>query len=195
VSVHIVTDEADAVLAILAKKKVNQLITEADWQRLFPAKVIFASRNGRRQCNVLLKTQSSNPLSFPMIWQRAQFLAETLAKWKGADVSRAAGLALAYLPQAARIQAKIYPEIKPKTNSFVFDVKTDPAISILTRKLAKKSSRTRSRMNFITSGLAALVQRRKYLKRSPSYRKTRRMFFSGSALSAKALRCWRRRKP
>src|SRR5437879_1561724 len=35
VSVRVVSDEADAVLAILAKKKAYQSITEADWQRLF----------------------------------------------------------------------------------------------------------------------------------------------------------------
>src|SRR5205823_3380835 len=59
---------------------------------------------------------------------RASALADTLAKWKRADVTRAAGLALAYLPPNARIQAKIYPVIKPRENSFVFEAQTDPAI-------------------------------------------------------------------
>ncbi len=129
VSVHIVTDEADAVLAILAKKKVNQLITEADWQRLFSSEGYIHLK--KREAAMQRTFEDSEFKSFVLsddLAARAQFLAETLAKWKGADVSRAAGLALAYLPQAARIQAKIYPEIKPKTNSFVFDVKTDPAI-------------------------------------------------------------------
>lgn len=35
VNVRVVTDEADAVLAILAKRKPRQAVTEADWQRLF----------------------------------------------------------------------------------------------------------------------------------------------------------------
>src|SRR4029450_4191794 len=59
---------------------------------------------------------------------RAQALQETLARWKRADVSRAATLALAYLPRNAHIKAKIYPVIKPRENSFVFDVENDPAI-------------------------------------------------------------------
>lgn len=35
VNVKVVTDEADAVLAILARKKAQQPIPDADWQRLF----------------------------------------------------------------------------------------------------------------------------------------------------------------
>ncbi|HET8783729.1 MAG TPA: hypothetical protein VFM63_15055, partial [Pyrinomonadaceae bacterium] len=33
--VRLVTDEAEAVLAILAKKKVNEAITQTDWARVF----------------------------------------------------------------------------------------------------------------------------------------------------------------
>jgi hypothetical protein len=60
--------------------------------------------------------------------QRRQALQETLSRWQHADISGAANLALAYLPKAARIRAKIYPVIKPRENSFVFEIKEDPAI-------------------------------------------------------------------
>ena len=35
VNVRLVTDEAEAVLSVLAKRKTNQTITETDWQRIF----------------------------------------------------------------------------------------------------------------------------------------------------------------
>lgn len=43
-------------------------------------------------------------------------------------MTNAARLALAYLPKDARINAKIYPEIKTRENSFVHDIDTGPAI-------------------------------------------------------------------
>jgi hypothetical protein len=60
--------------------------------------------------------------------ERAQALEETLSRWHRADITGAARLALAYLPKQAHINAKIYPVIKPRENSFVFEAKTDPAI-------------------------------------------------------------------
>lgn len=129
VNVHVITDEADAVLAVLAKRKTNQPVAEADWQRLFSSEGYV--RLKKREATMQRAFEDTEFKTFVLsddLAERAPALAETLAKWKQADVSNAARLALAYLPENARIQAKIYPEIKPKANSFVFDVKTDPAI-------------------------------------------------------------------
>lgn len=60
--------------------------------------------------------------------KRRQALAETLAKWKETNVNQIATRPLAYLPKNASIKAKIYPVIKPRENSFVFDIPDDPAI-------------------------------------------------------------------
>lgn len=129
VNVRLMTDEAEAVLAILAKRKVNHPITEADWQRVFSSEGYV--RLKQRETAMKRSFEDNDFRSFVLsdqLAERAQSLEETLIRWRGADITGAARLALAYLPKEARIRAKIYPVIKPRENSFVFDVKNDPAI-------------------------------------------------------------------
>jgi Putative zinc dependent peptidase (DUF5700) len=129
VNVRLVTDEAEGVLAVLSKKKTNQPITEADWQRVFQSDGYV--RLKKRETSLKRSFEDADFKTFVLsdqLAEREQALEETLERWKHADISGAARLALAYLPKHARISAKIYPVIKPKTNSFVTEVKTDPAI-------------------------------------------------------------------
>ncbi len=127
--VRLVTDEADAVLAVLARKKANQPITDDDWNRIFVSEGY--TRLKKRELAMQRPFEDADFRKFVLsdeLAQRAVALEETLAKWKRADLTKAGVLALAYLPAGAQIRAKIYPVIKPRDNSFVFDVKTDPAI-------------------------------------------------------------------
>ena len=129
VNVRLVTDEAEAVLAILAKRKASQPVNDADWQRVFQSEGYV--RLKQRETSMKRSFEDPDFKTFVMseqLLQRAAALDETLARWKQADTSRAANLALAYLPKDANIRAKIYPVIKPRENSFVFDVDKDPAI-------------------------------------------------------------------
>jgi len=129
VNVRLVTDEADAVLAILAKQKANEPIADADWQRVFQSEGYV--RLKQREAFMKRSFEDADFKTFVLsqpVAERAQALAETLDKWKRADVTGAARLALAYLPKGAHITAKIYPVIKPRENSFVFDSEKDPAI-------------------------------------------------------------------
>lgn len=129
VNVSLVTDEAEAVLVILNKRKANQPITEADWQKVFQSEGYV--RLKKREAAMQRSFEDSDFKTFVLsdaVAERAQALEETLEKWKLGDTTGAARLALAYLPKGAQIKAKIYPVIKPQDNSFVFEVKTDPAI-------------------------------------------------------------------
>ncbi|MEN3329491.1 MAG: hypothetical protein V7638_4298 [Acidobacteriota bacterium] len=129
VNVKLVTDEAEAVLNVLAKRKANQTITEADWQRIFQSEGYV--RLKKRETSMQRSFEDPDFKTFVMsdeLAQRASSLEETLARWKSADISGAARLALGYLPKDAQVRAKIYPVIKPRENSFVFEIKEDPAI-------------------------------------------------------------------
>jgi len=127
--VRLVTDEAEAVLAILAKKRANEAVTPADWARVFSSEGY--TRLKKRELAMQRPFEDAEFQKFVLsdeLGQRAVALEETLAKWKRADVTRSAELALAYLPAGSGIRAKVYPVIKPRDNTFVFEVKTDPAI-------------------------------------------------------------------
>lgn len=127
--VRLVTDEAEAVLTILAKKKADQAISEADWQQLFATEGYV--RLKQRETSMRRSFEDADFKTFVLseqLSERAPALREALDKWKRADITRAARLALNYLPKDARISVKIYPVIKPRENSFVFDLQNDPAI-------------------------------------------------------------------
>ena len=129
VNVRLVDDEAEAVLAILAKRNANQPVVEADWQRVFQSEGYV--RLKQRETSMQRSFEDADFKTFALsdqLAKRAQALRGTLDKWKHVDVTRAAQRALAYLPKDARIKAKIYPVIKPRDNTFVFDLKNDPAI-------------------------------------------------------------------
>lgn len=127
--VRTVTDEADAALAIIAKKKSDQTVTDADWRRLFSSEGYIRLKKRETGMNRSFEDQEFKNfvLSEPLA-AGARALQNTLEEWKRADLTAAARRALVYLPEHARIRAKIYPVIKPQSNSFVFEVTTDPAI-------------------------------------------------------------------
>jgi hypothetical protein len=129
VNVRLVTDEAEAVLAILAKTKASEPVSDADWRRVFESEGY--TRLKQRETSMKRSFEDTDFKTFVLsekLAARAQSLEEALARWRRADLARAAKLALAYLPAQARIRVKIYPVIKPRENSFVFDVTKDPAI-------------------------------------------------------------------
>jgi hypothetical protein len=124
-----VTDEAEAVVSVLAKKRAGQPITDDDWQCIFSSEGY--TRLKKRELAMRRSFEDQDFQTFVLsdqLTSQAQALANTLERWRRANATRAARLALAYLPKGANIRAKIYPVIKPRQNSFVFDLDTDPAI-------------------------------------------------------------------
>lgn len=129
VQVKLDTSEAEQVLVIVAKHKHAQPITDADWQALFATEPYqrLKAREAAMHRNFTDEDFRKFVLSDELANQY-DALSRTLAAWKKADLRAAGVRVLQYLPADATIHVKVFPEIKPKHNSFVFDTDMDPAI-------------------------------------------------------------------
>jgi hypothetical protein len=122
------TAQASAVLALL---DAGAGVPESDprWQRLFASEGYV--RLKAREVGMRRAFADSTFVAFvrsDTLRARRAALRRTLHAWSRASVNASAGRALAYLPDEARIRATIYIVIKPRTNTFVWDVEKDPAI-------------------------------------------------------------------
>ena len=123
------TSEADAVLSILAKRAASAPIADSDWQRLFATQPY--ERLKKREASMHREFTDGDFKKYVMsedLLKRTPELRRTLDSWKKADLQAAANRILPYLPATAQVRASVYPVIKPKTNSFVFETDTNPAI-------------------------------------------------------------------
>lgn len=135
IEIRMISDEADAVLSALAKRAEGKSLEEADWDRIFHSEGY--QRLVKREHSLhrpLGEAQFKTFFLNDVLPARAAALRQTLAQWKALDVGLAGQKALAYLPAGAKIQARIYPVIKPASNSFVFEgnaifLSLDPAKS------------------------------------------------------------------
>ncbi len=123
------TDEPEAVLAILDKRAAGTAVTDAEWQRLFATEPYV--RLKKREASMHRDFTDEDFKKFvlsPELAPKNLALRKTLTAWKQADLVASARRVLAYLPDEAVIKSKVFPVIKPKTNSFVFESETDPTI-------------------------------------------------------------------
>jgi hypothetical protein len=129
VALKVDTSEADAVLAILAEQASGKPVQEESWRRLFSSEPYVRLKKREESFHVGFTDDAFRKfvLSAELAGKRGA-LASTLATWKAADLEGAATRVLDYLPAAAVIRASVYPVIKPKSNSFVFEAATRPAI-------------------------------------------------------------------
>ena len=127
----IVTDEADAALAILDLGMAGSPVPEDAWRRLFASEGY--RRLKAREAAMAREFEDSTFRAFltsDTLLRRAPALRRTLHEWSTARLDEAGRKALAYLPTGTRIHARVYLLIKPRTNSFVFEPATDPAIML-----------------------------------------------------------------
>ena len=123
------TAEAHAVLAILETRRASKPVSPAQWDALFKSEG-YQRLKVREDAMRRTFTDSAFAafVTSDTLAARAGELRRTLDRWSTADLRNAAQKALAYLPQNARINATIYVMVKPQTNSFVWDTRSNPAI-------------------------------------------------------------------
>jgi hypothetical protein len=123
VAVGFVSDEADAVLAILRERQTGRTPAAGDWAALFSSAGYRALE--RRETAMGRGFSKDGFRAFVLsdtLLLRAAALERTLAAWKEMDVRSAADRAFAYLPAGTPLRATVFLEIKPFRNSFVFDL-------------------------------------------------------------------------
>ncbi|HWS55832.1 MAG TPA: hypothetical protein VN228_16955, partial [Pyrinomonadaceae bacterium] len=86
VRVSVVTDEAEAVLAVLAKKRAGRAVTDEDWRRVFSSEGY--TRLKKRELAMRRPFDDADFRAFVLsdeLSARAPALAETLGRWRRAD--------------------------------------------------------------------------------------------------------------
>jgi len=129
VGIRMDTAEADAVLAVLDKAGTGAAVTDSDWGAIYATEGY--RRLKQREAAIRHPFTDEEFREFVLHGEavgRAAELRRTLAAWQRADFDAIAARILAYLPAGATITATIYPVIKPKHNSFVWELDRDPAI-------------------------------------------------------------------
>lgn len=129
VRLRVDTSQAEAVLAIVETHASGGAATDADWARLFASAPYV--RLKQRETSMRREFTDEAFRAFvlsPELAARAPALRGTLDDWRARDLTASARRVLGYLPVGARIQASVFPVIKPQSNSFIFDARGDAAI-------------------------------------------------------------------
>jgi len=121
-NLRIVTDEADAVLAILDARAAGRDIGDADWQRVFASEGYVRLKKREHSMGRPFEDDAFRAFAMsPELLAKRAALHAALDRIKRADLAALAARAYAYLPPSAAITARVYPVVKPRENSFVFE--------------------------------------------------------------------------
>ena len=121
--------QAEAALDILSKAVHAEPIDNGDWKKLVTTEAYIRLRE--REASVGNHWSDDEFRAFLLsAGMKRQFFAlkETLAAWTAIDLATTASRVLSYLPPGARIRARLFPIIKPLSNSFVYGTHDDAMV-------------------------------------------------------------------
>lgn len=130
-TVRIDQGEARAALRIMLQLQRNIHPADADWAALFASAGYKRLQQREASFKHPFTDQSFAAfLAQPATLARTDALQRTLNAWSSQSLEQMLSRARAYLPTGATMHATIYLLIKPKTNSFVYQLDTNPAIML-----------------------------------------------------------------
>jgi hypothetical protein len=176
------SSEADQALQILDKEHEGRRVDAADWARLFAAQP-YQWLKGREaslgrgftddQFKQFLESREAQ--ASRAVWRR------TLAGMKRADMVAIGKHVLAWLPPGAALHARVFPEIKPLKNSFVWSKEGEgPAIFLAIQEQSPDSFENTVAHELHHIGLESLAARQQALQAPLPERVKRAMTWMGA---------------